>query len=38
MYAIPDREFYLTMRLLAVSFEEGIFTRGDFDPVHTYNL
>ena len=38
MYAIPDMEFYLTMRLLVFSFEEGVFTRRDFYPVHTYNL
>ena len=38
MYTIPDGEFYLTMRLLFLSFEEGVFTRRDFDPVHTNNL
>ena len=38
MYAIPDGEFYLTMRLLVLFFEEGVFTRRDFDPVHTYKL
>jgi hypothetical protein len=38
MYAIPDEEFYLTMRLLVFSFEEGVFARRDLDPVHTYKL
>lgn len=38
MYAIPDGEFYLTMRLLFFSFEEGVFTRRDLDPVHAYKL
>jgi hypothetical protein len=38
MCAIPDGEFYLTMRLLFFFFEEGVFTPRDFDPVHTYDL
>lgn len=35
---MPDVELYLTIRLLVFSFEEGVFTRRDFDPVHSYNL
>ena len=38
MYTIPDGDFYLTMRLPVLSFEKGVFTRRDFDPVHTNNL
>jgi hypothetical protein len=38
MYAIPDGEFYLAMRLFVLPFKEGVFSCRDFDPVHTHDL
>jgi len=38
MCAIPDGEFYLAVRLFILPFKEGVFSRRDFNPVHTHDL